>query len=198
MSRKEIYNLSAYTLVGVVAVGMAFVISLRFLGKSHSQEPPPPPPPPPPVEQAAPAPGTPPAPAPAENQAAPAPPQMNAERADDISELQGFLEPFTYDSNNRRDPFQPYMEYKDDRNFEPTQKFELDDFQLVGIMWDNSDPKAMFIDPEQKVHIVGRDESIGRRNGYIAAIREGEVVVVESQRKQGDIVYKTKVLKISR
>ncbi len=55
MSRKVIYNLSAYALVGVIAMALAFVISLQFLGKSHSQEPLPPPLPPA-VEQVAPEP----------------------------------------------------------------------------------------------------------------------------------------------
>ena len=56
----------------------------------------------------------------------------------------------------------------------------------------------MFIDPEKQVHVAGRDESIGKRNGYIATIREGEVVVVESFRKDGEVLFKPKVLHIER
>ena len=33
---------------------------------------------------------------------------------------------------------------------------------------------------------------------YIAAIREGEVVVVEAVRKRGDIIYRTRVLRMER
>lgn len=81
----------------------------------------------------------------------------------------------------------------------PLQRYELNEFKLVGIMWDVHDPKAMFVDPDHQVHVVGRDESIGKKNGYIAAIREGEVVVVESNRmKDGTLTYKPTVLRIER
>jgi type IV pilus assembly protein PilP len=121
-----------------------------------------------------------------------------------IAELEGFLEPFIYDIVNRRDPFQAYAEYvpPEDtgppRALSPAQRWDLEQLKLVGIMWDIKDPKAMFLDPEEEVMILGRDESIGNRNGYIAAIREGEVVVVEAIRKRGDIIYRTRVLRIER
>ena len=121
-----------------------------------------------------------------------------------IAELEGFLEPFIYDIVNRRDPFQPWSEYipNDDSNasraLSPAQRWELEKLKLIGIMWDIRDPKAMFLDPDQDVMILGRDESIGNKNGYIAAIREGEVVVVEAVRKRGDLVYRTRVLRIER
>lgn len=121
-----------------------------------------------------------------------------------IAELEGFLEPFIYDIVNRRDPFQAYAEYVPvdvegpPRALSPAQRWELEQLKLIGIMWDIKDPKAMFLDPEEEVMILGRDESIGNRNGYIATIREGEVVVVEAIRKRGDIIYRTRVLRIER
>lgn len=121
-----------------------------------------------------------------------------------IAELEGFLEPFIYDIVNRRDPFQAYAEYVPvdvegpPRALSPAQRWDLEQLKLIGIMWDIKDPKAMFLDPEEEVMILGRDESIGNRNGYIAAIREGEVVVVEAIRKRGDIIYRTRVLRIER
>ena len=66
------------------------------------------------------------------------------------------------------------------------------------MLWDVKEPKALFQDPEAEIHSLGRDDSIGNRNGYIAAIREGEVVVVEAIRKRGDIIYRTKVVRIER
>ena len=64
-------------------------------------------------------------------------------------------------------------------------------------MWDVKNPKAMFIDPNNTVHVIGVDERIGRNNGYVAVIREGEVVVVETQRLRGELIYTTRVLRIS-
>ncbi len=189
MRREEIHQLLAYVAVSVVAVGAAFLVSLKFLGPVGAQDagaPPPPtggeaPPVPPPIE-----------------------PMTTAQASSGISELEGFLEPFIYDIVNRRDPFQAYAEYVPvedsgpQRPLSPAQRFELEQLQLIGIMWDIKDPKAMFVDPEKEVLVLGRDESIGNRNGYIAAIREGEVVVVEAVRKRGDIIYRTRVLRMER
>lgn len=197
MRRQDLLQILAYILVSVISVGGAFVLSSRFLASSRAQDsetlPAPPPETPPPGSSAPPAGST------VERAEKPA--------SSGIAELEGFLEPFIYDIVNRRDPFQAYAEYipQDDggggappRALSPAQRFELEQLRLIGIMWDVKEPKAMFMDPEQEVLVLGRDESIGNRNGYIAAIREGEVVVVEALRKRGDIIYRTKVLRIDR
>ncbi len=187
MKRDDVYQLVAYVAVSVLSVGAAFLISLKFFTPAQAQDAAAPPPP-----------GAPPA---AE---VPTQPMTTAQASSGISELEGFLEPFIYDIVNRRDPFQAYAEYVPvedsgpSRPISPAQRFELEQLQLIGIMWDIKDPKAMFVDPEKEVLVLGRDESIGNRNGYIAAIREGEVVVVEAVRKRGDIIYRTRVLRMER
>jgi type IV pilus assembly protein PilP len=119
------------------------------------------------------------------------------------SELESFLEPYIYDPKGRRDPFLPFVETKPLQEGElagpllPLQQFDLEQLKLVGIIWNVNDPKAMFTDPQNQVHVVRRDERIGRKNGYIAVIREGEVVVVEAVNVNGDLMYSTRVLKIA-
>lgn len=126
-------------------------------------------------------------------------------------DLQGFLEPFVYDPRGRRDPFKPYAGIVDEsvsrkgplalseNDGKPLQSYDLDQFKLVAVMWDIRNPRAMFMDPKAQVHIVGRDERIGRKNGYIAAIREGEVIVVEQiKSEENQSSYSTKVLRIQR
>jgi type IV pilus assembly protein PilP len=171
-------DLLSYVLVSILAVGSAFLVSLRFVAHSHSQN------------------------NPAPTAAAPAKASAAQESAAAVAaEVQGFLEPFIYDSKNRRDPFQTYVDFRpaeSNTNLSPLQRFDLDELHLVGIMWDIHNPKAMFIDPEKQVHVAGRDESIGKRNGYIAVIREGEVVVVESVRKDGELQFKPRVLRMER
>jgi type IV pilus assembly protein PilP len=200
-------DLLAYTLVALGAVGLAFLVSLRFLAKSHAQNPVPPPA----QTQGSPTKSPPPAP-PASNGSAanstvkptdtPSSAGAVQESASAVAaEVQGFLEPFIYDAKNRRDPFQPYTDFRPTENqptLSPLQRFDLEDLKLVGIMWDVHSPKAMFLDPEKQVHVASRDESIGRKNGYIAVIREGEVVVVESTRKDGEVQYKPRVLRLER
>lgn len=116
-------------------------------------------------------------------------------------ELESFLEPYIYDPKGRRDPFKAYVEAKPEEAdvagpLMPLQQYDVDQLKLVGVIWNVNDPKAMFIDPKNQVHIVRRDERIGRKNGYVAVIREGEVVVVEAVNVNGDLMYSTRVLKI--
>lgn len=123
-------------------------------------------------------------------------------------EVEGFLAPFSYDNENRRDPFREYKEIAlPSAQLEeggmvgplsPLQKYDLEEVQLVGIMWDVKQPKAMFLDPNEQIHIVGKDERIGRKNGYIAVIREGEVVIVETLRIKGELAFTTRILKLAR
>lgn len=190
MSRRDLGQAAAYVLVGLLSIGAAFMISFKFLGRSHAQDS---------------------LPASVEEPTTVAPPEDEAgvvaegSQPGGASELEGFLEPFIYDIVNRRDPFQPYADYvpsdgpgNNGRPLTHAQRYDLDQLRLIAIMWDVKDPKAMFVDPESEVLVVGRDDGIGNRSGYIAAIREGEVVVVEALRKRGDIIYKTRVLRLER
>ena len=115
----------------------------------------------------------------------------------------GFMDPFEYDSRGRRDPFVLQIEEKPlptgqlHGPFLPIQKFDLNSLALIGIIWDVSHPRAMIMDPEKKVHILGPNAKVGNRNGYIAVIREGEIVVVETQEQEGKLVSTAHVVKIS-
>ena len=121
-----------------------------------------------------------------------------------VSEVEGLFEPFIYDSKGQRDPFRPFSEAKiaedadDQVPLLPLQRFELDQLKLIGIIWDVVEPKAMFLDPNAEVYTIGKDERIGRHSGYIATIREGEVVVVEASRVRGEVVYTSRIVRIAR
>ncbi len=114
----------------------------------------------------------------------------------------GFLEPFIYETRGRRDPFaQVLPERQMNRNQAngpdlPLQQYELKDLRLTGIIWDVSRPRALFKDPKGHVHIVGPNAKLGKRNGYIAVIREGELVVVETVEEDGRLLSSTKIVKL--
>lgn len=114
--------------------------------------------------------------------------------------LEGFFEEYEYDPTDKRDPFLAYHEAPDAPQnivLEPLQKFSLSSLQLVGIIWHVKQPKALFVDSEKRSHVVFENSKIGNNNGYVAAIREGEVVIVESRRDtDGRIQYETQVLKL--
>lgn len=122
------------------------------------------------------------------------------------SQQPAFLEPYIYDTREgRRNPFRPFS-LVDPTAYSsvvigpatPLERYELDELKLTGILWDVKNPRAMFVDPQKEVHIVSKDDRIGRRRGYVAVIREGEVVVVETTTFSGEPVYSTRVLKIER
>lgn len=116
----------------------------------------------------------------------------------------GFMDPFDYDPRGRRDPFlQPVPDKPVEQGnvagpLLPLQKFELGQLRLVGIIWDVKRPKAMIKDPTGSTHVVGPNTKVGPRNGYIAVIREGEMVVVETTDQDGRLVSSAQVVKIAK
>lgn len=118
--------------------------------------------------------------------------------------LQGLMDPFDYDPRGRKDPFAPPVL---DRPVAPgishgpllpLQKFDITKLKLIGIIWDVKRPRAMISDPENKVHIVGPNTKIGIRNGYIAVIREGEIVIVETMEENGRLVSSAQIVKLAK
>lgn len=139
-------------------------------------------------------------------------PAMGAEGADEgasagsdpTTMFQGIMDPFEYDQRGRRDPFvQPIPDRPAEQGnvhgpLLALQKFELSQLALVGIIWDVKHPKAMIKDPTGTTHVVGTNTKVGPHNGYIAVIREGEMVVVETQEQDGKLVSSAQVVKIAR
>lgn len=132
--------------------------------------------------------------------------QKLSDSVKDIDAGSALLEPYLYDTREgRRNPFKPTTlvtpgVYSDQilGPATPLERYELDELKLLGILWDVKSPRAMFLDPNNEVHTVAKDDRIGRRRGYVAVIREGEVVVVETTTFGGESVYSTRVLRIDR
>jgi type IV pilus assembly protein PilP len=118
--------------------------------------------------------------------------------------LSGIMDPFDYDPRGRRDPFSQEIPSKiiPQGNVHgpllPLQHFELSQLQLTGILWNVSHPKAMIKDPQGNVYVIGPNARIGPRNGYVAAIREGEIVVVETIEQDGRLISTAQVVKIAK
>lgn len=130
------------------------------------------------------------------------PPPGTTENPEKI--FSGFVDPFDYAPSGRRDPFvQPIPDKPMEQGnvagpLLPLQKFELGQLRLVGIIWDVKRPKAMIKDPNGITHVVGPNTKVGPKNGYIAVIREGEMVVVETQDQDGRLVSSAQVVKIAK
>jgi Tfp pilus assembly protein PilP len=124
-----------------------------------------------------------------------------------LPESVSLLEPFVFDTREgRRNPFKaPTSAITTDFGgtngavgplSSPLERYELDEVKLSAILWDITNPKAMFLDPTGEVHILAKDDRIGRRKGYIAAIRENEVVVIEITSFNGEQQYSPKIISI--
>ena len=118
--------------------------------------------------------------------------------------LQGEMDPDDYDPRGRKDPFaQPVLDRPVSQGVShgpmlPLQRFDIARLKLIGIIWDVKRPRAMISDPESKVHVVGPNTKIGIRNGYIAVIREGEIVVVETIEENGRLVSSAQIVKLAK
>ena len=160
------------------------------------------PPPPPPIENLPPAaaPPTPPPPAEAmEPEAAPMPPPQENAGATPVGGIDGYV----YDPTGRRDPFRPYRMIRSDRSavgpiIEPLQTYDIDQLSIVGILWEVRAPRALVKDSDGNLHTVVKNTKIGRNNGYVAMIREGEVVVIETLEEDGKSYKRTKVLEFKK
>lgn len=122
-------------------------------------------------------------------------------------EIEVIEESFKYDPNGKRDPFRSFIKAVEvraptpgpesksvltrDKIFQPNENattegraesitsVEADQFSLIGVIWEVKDPKAMLRSPSGKVYTVRQQSRVGRRNGYVGVIREGEVVLIE-------------------
>lgn len=183
----------SYFLVGIISLAAAVYVSSIWLKPAESAVPkgll---------AQNAVPAPAAP-------AQVVPSLPQQ-VTQSGSLDPAQAFLEPYLYDTREgRRNPFKPatFIEAGALSNqmagpSTPLERFELDELRLLAIIWDVKSPRAMFLDPTNEVHTVTKDDRIGRRRGYIAVIREGEVVVVESTTYGGEAVYSTRILRMER
>ena len=71
----------------------------------------------------------------------------------------------------------------------PLQRFDIDQYKLVGIVWGISDPRAMVQDPENTGHVIEIGTYIGKNWGKITQITSNAVVVTEEyQTIDGELV----------
>jgi Tfp pilus assembly protein PilP len=87
-----------------------------------------------------------------------------------------------YSSAGKRDPFQAPMKTQPKRreNLSPLERFDIGQLNLVGVVWDLKDPRAMVEDSAGLGYIVRIGTPIGTNEGKIKQIKPAEVVIEES------------------
>lgn len=122
----------------------------------------------------------------------------------DLGILQGIIEDYDYKGADKRDPFEIFSGLRKTapgvRMGPVTQleRFDLEQLRLVAIMWSVEKPKALIVDPENNNYVVFKKSRIGRRNGYIADIREGEMVIMETLERDGQTSFQPRVIRLQR
>lgn len=113
---------------------------------------------------------------------------------------------YRYEPVGKRDPFRPFRDSKvgvglirtPSRSLDPLEKFDVKSLEVVAIVWSNEKPKALIQDPEKGLHSVYVGQRIGKNEGYVAEIREGEVVLFELYDLNGKIIKEPYILCIDK
>ena len=90
-----------------------------------------------------------------------------------------------YDSTGMRDPFKPFIKLVDTPSGPsvvlrpPIQRFPLNQFRIVGIVWIGGKPQAMIVDPEANTYFLGVGDKIGNSDGEILEVRQNGILVQE-------------------
>ncbi len=144
------------------------------------------------------------APALPENFTAEESPEATPSGGRDLGILQGIIEDYDYRGVDKRDPFAIYPGLKKTKpgvKLGPVtqlERFDLEQLQLVAIMWNVNKPKALIVDPEKNNYIVYKKTRVGRRSGYVAEIREGEMIIMETVERDGQVTFQPRVIRLQR
>ena len=96
---------------------------------------------------------------------------------------------FSYSPIGKRDPFKSYISVlvKDpdsgkDKEISPTEEYELDQYQLTGLLSGTSQPRALVSDPKGAGHVIKIGTRLGRNGGRVTRISNNTVEVIEEFR----------------
>ena len=119
---------------------------------------------------------------------------------EDFSSVKRYLEPFVYEGMAEKDPFSqigdqsPLVPGSFYGPFLPLQSYRLESLKVKGLFWNTKKPQALIQDPTGDVHRVGIKDYVGENFGYIASIREKEVVIIQTLEEDGQRYSTTKIL----
>ena len=103
-------------------------------------------------------------------------------------------ENYVYNPIGKRDPFRSFLAagergVEDETPRTPLQRYEIDEYRLVGIIWGIDRPRALVEDPDAVGHVMEIGTYIGKNWGKVTQITSSEVVVTEEyQTIDGELV----------
>lgn len=111
-------------------------------------------------------------------------------------------EGYVYNPIGKRDPFRSFMaagpKDDDDTPKTPLQRYDLDQYDLVGVIWGIERPRALVHDPEGIGHVVEIGTYIGKNWGKVTQITSSGVVITEEyQTMDGELVVNEIPMKLA-
>ena len=107
---------------------------------------------------------------------------------------------YSYNPIGKRDPFRSFFKTAGPEAITsptPLQRYEVDQYALVGVVWGISTAKAMVQDPEQVGHVVEAGTYIGKNWGKVTQINSDSIVVTEEyQTIDGELVTNQIVMEL--
>lgn len=105
---------------------------------------------------------------------------------------------YSYSPLGKRDPFRSFIELKvETTEVCCTQKFEIDQYHLVGIVWGVDRPRALVEDPERVGWVIEIGSYLGKNWGKVTGINSSEVIVTEEyQTIDGELVVNNISIKL--
>lgn len=90
---------------------------------------------------------------------------------------------FAYVAEGRRDPFRSFVldlqKFEEAAERGPLEQFELNQLDVVAVVWDANSPRALVKDPSGRNYVVGKGSRIGKNQGRVIQIGDGQVLVKE-------------------
>jgi len=90
---------------------------------------------------------------------------------------------FVYNPIGKRDPFRTFLTKDNEDENGPArtdlQKYDIDQYELVGIVWGNERPRALVQDPTGEGFVMEIGTYIGKNWGKVTQIQSDVVVVTE-------------------
>ena len=109
---------------------------------------------------------------------------------------------YTFVTENRRDPFQPFLLIKRPVDADadlsaqtPLQQYETLQYKLSAVIVGYGQPMVMVIAPDGKSHVVRKGMKIGKSGGTVIQINKEGFLVEEKYRDLTDVV-RTNILEI--
>ena len=107
---------------------------------------------------------------------------------------------YAYNPIGKRDPFRSFFKTAGPESITsptPLQRFEVDQYQLVGIVWGITSPRSMVQDPEGIGHVIEVGTYIGKNWGKVTQINSDSVVITEEyQTIDGELVTNQIVMEL--